>query len=578
MPSSITINLAVFTKISIKKQLYLGFSTIIILLVLSAGLVLEVLSNTYQSFDRYREMARDANLMGRVQANLLLARTQAKDYFVTGDHEDVLAFQHYYERMRRFVDEAQVEINDPDRAKAVDLIDDDTKNYSRTFSKLIEFTEQRELLIRKNLLQEGSRAYQQIASLQAKIESSPHDEFFESQLNQIMIAFLNARTATASFLASGKETDFNESLDYFSFINKAKADNADIFASSAFTAQISNITITLKSYEQALFNIHDLTIKRNKVIALLNTLGPEISQVAEDIKLEIKAVQDTLGPAMVQNNQSTFKYIWGLATFVILITILIAIRIPRTIVQSLEQLKSGVFSFLAFLRQEKQEADPIAITGNNEFSQIADVLNDNMSIAADVINKKQQVEAEKNQALREMAITDSLTGLYNRRYFDELAVASFNRTKRFNNFLVLFILDIDHFKQYNDNYGHAAGDTALQAVASTIKHHLKRTDDLVFRLGGEEFGGFGVSEKIGVADDVEYIKQICHVIEALKIPHKYSEAAQHLTVSVGIRVIDPSKDLFLTLDQAYTDADQALYLAKQTGRNKAVIFDEKAHS
>jgi diguanylate cyclase (GGDEF)-like protein len=159
--------------------------------------------------------------------------------------------------------------------------------------------------------------------------------------------------------------------------------------------------------------------------------------------------------------------------------------------------------------------------------------------------------------------TDKLTGLANRRYFDEVLEVEWRRARRNATPITLILIDIDHFKPYNDFYGHLAGDECLQTIATTLSDVVSRPADLVARYGGEEFVIIlpnSDSSAIAVAER-------CRAeVEELHIPHKLSPQGQSVTVSVGMSTHIPPirskpKDIIVA-------ADRALYKAKEGGRNR----------
>ncbi|USX15431.1 diguanylate cyclase [Oxalobacteraceae bacterium OTU3CAMAD1] len=178
-------------------------------------------------------------------------------------------------------------------------------------------------------------------------------------------------------------------------------------------------------------------------------------------------------------------------------------------------------------------------------------------------------ELEKsNSLLAAMSATDGLTGIANRRRFDEMLASEWNRCRRGNRMLMLAMLDVDLFKQYNDHYGHQAGDDALCAVADELTTHIRRNSDFVARYGGEEFAI--IAEAPDLAHALAMADMICQSISSLGIPHDRSPF-QVLTASVGVALIVPCED-----DQPVDLmklADAALYRAKQQGRNRVEIAD-----
>ena len=168
--------------------------------------------------------------------------------------------------------------------------------------------------------------------------------------------------------------------------------------------------------------------------------------------------------------------------------------------------------------------------------------------------------------LRHLATTDSLTGLANRRHFDNLMRREWKCCARDGKRLVLLMADVDHFKRYNDSYGHPAGDACLQAVAQALLSVAKRPSDLVGRLGGEEFAVLlPDTDLVGGHEVAELALQ---AVRAKALPHVSSLTAEHVTISVGLAVCTPRHAADPELHALYSAADRALYQAKAEGRNR----------
>jgi len=176
-----------------------------------------------------------------------------------------------------------------------------------------------------------------------------------------------------------------------------------------------------------------------------------------------------------------------------------------------------------------------------------------------------------NRQQKELLVIDGLTEIYNRRYFNEVFPKEIDRAKRESKYFSFIILDIDFFKQYNDTYGHQAGDTTLKRVAKQLKDQLQRASDYAFRLGGEEFGV--IFSGLDFDHSYHLANQIRESIESLSIEHKNSKASKVVTVSVGLAIIDPNDSKSSTNpDLIYKTADEALYMAKKEGRNRVKII------
>jgi diguanylate cyclase (GGDEF)-like protein len=170
-----------------------------------------------------------------------------------------------------------------------------------------------------------------------------------------------------------------------------------------------------------------------------------------------------------------------------------------------------------------------------------------------------------NKELQRLSTTDGLTGISNRRMFDELSLREWRRCERMKKPMALVMLDIDNFKLYNDHYGHQAGDDCLRAVAGQVARAAPRASDLAARYGGEEFVlVLGETDADGARWVAENVRQ--HVAE-LGLPHVTPN--RHVTVSCGVASVQPEKGL--SLEALLRSADSALYRAKSEGRDRVVV-------
>jgi len=171
---------------------------------------------------------------------------------------------------------------------------------------------------------------------------------------------------------------------------------------------------------------------------------------------------------------------------------------------------------------------------------------------------------EANLRLTELANLDGLTNIFNRRFFDQYLQSEWRRSLRSQTWLSLIVCDVDHFKKYNDTYGHQAGDACLQKVAKVIQQCLKRSGDMVARYGGEEFaivlpntdlqGAWKIAEQIRVS------------IKSLALDHQTSQNSSCVTISLGIASVIPQQNQSPT--DLLEEADRGLYQSKREGRDR----------
>jgi two-component system chemotaxis family response regulator WspR len=228
-----------------------------------------------------------------------------------------------------------------------------------------------------------------------------------------------------------------------------------------------------------------------------------------------------------------------------------------------EAFKAGANDYLVKL------PDQIELIARIRYHSMAYVHQLQRDEAHRALHQSQQQLVETNRELERLTNVDGLTGLSNRRYFDQQIELEWKRAMRSRSPLSILMIDVDHFKLYNDTYGHLAGDDVLRKVAAAIKQCCRRSADLAARYGGEEFvvilpeTPFSEIRRIG--------ETLCGTVEALNLPHSASTAEKHVTISVGGATAIPQRgDSSSPLVDA---ADKALYEAKGSGRNRVVVCE-----
>ncbi len=197
-----------------------------------------------------------------------------------------------------------------------------------------------------------------------------------------------------------------------------------------------------------------------------------------------------------------------------------------------------------------------------------DLAEQNHRLQAEIAERSRLERAilETNQQLERLAITDELTGLANRRRFNDYLERECQRAAWEKRPVSLVLGDIDYFKRYNDHFGHQAGDECLKAVARAIKQAARRENDLAARYGGEELAVILPNTHLQGA--VEVAERVRLAVLQLQIPHPLSEASEWVTLSLGVAELVPNGDA--VVDRLIRLADDGLYLAKSGGRNRVM--------
>ncbi len=189
--------------------------------------------------------------------------------------------------------------------------------------------------------------------------------------------------------------------------------------------------------------------------------------------------------------------------------------------------------------------------------------------AYEEMKRLQEQLTESNAILQRLSTMDGLTGLANRRHFDETLEAEWRIGLRDKTILAVIMIDIDFFKKYNDGYGHQGGDDCLKGVAKILGETVHRAGDFVARYGGEEF--VVILRSTDAKGAAVLAEQMRANVEAQHIPHAYSAVADHVSISLGVAAMHP--DHSASPADLLARADEALYKAKEQGRNRYAIAE-----
>ncbi len=229
--------------------------------------------------------------------------------------------------------------------------------------------------------------------------------------------------------------------------------------------------------------------------------------------------------------------------------------------------------FLTAMNQDEDLAKGIESGGDDYLTKPISriVLNAKLKAMERIAQMRQEL-SQVNHELKQLSELDGLTGIANRRRFDDYFEREFRRAIRENSELSLLLMDVDNFKSYNDYYGHQAGDDCLQQIASEAGSALKRPADLFARYGGEEFVAVLPNTP---GEGAQFVATtLLKAVENLQIPHAKSPTAPVVTISIGYATLNTSRLDNINSKTLIEYADKALYQAKTSGRNHAECWNE----
>jgi diguanylate cyclase (GGDEF)-like protein len=336
--------------------------------------------------------------------------------------------------------------------------------------------------------------------------------------------------------------------------------NAVVGAIAAFSTDPDVHAVVVKSggrvYRSGEMNLHEGLLKYQNIIH--SPLDKkEIGHVEVYISRQAAVNRTTMASIVAA----------GFILLLVLTIIFISNRIQRNIILNpLQNLLHGMVVFSpgkAYQRLTVQAPDEIGLL-TQKFNSFAESLSDNFNRLEHLVAQRTQELVQANSKLEHLATIDELTQIYNRRKYQELIEAEWKRHTRSKLPLSVILCDVDHFKLYNDGYGHQAGDDCLHKVAQAIAKIVKRPTDIVARYGGEEF--IIVLPETGREGALAMAESIRKAVADLNIEHAYSRSRPYLTVSLGVSSAVPSWET--SYEKLVSRSDQALYHSKSQGRNR----------
>ena len=370
-----------FKKVKIKTQIMLGFGCLIVLLASVSIVGVWALQNALDGFNDYRGLARDTNLAGRLQANMLMVRMNVKDFLITHSDKDIQQYQEYLVKMHSFLTESEQEIEKPERAKNITLISESVADYQGAFDQVVEFMRTRDGLVYDTLDPTGLAMRTALTDIM-KSAYDDHDDEAAYYAGRIQEHVLLARLYAAKFLDTNAadaverfQQEIGPDIDPLAETLDASLENVNR------RALFANFLEARATYQTTFKELASLIERRNTVIRdELDRIGPIIAGAAEDVKLSVKADQDTLGPAVKTRNEQAVQTVIIISIAAIVIAFPVAIVIIRGITGPMA--KSLTFAEIVATGDLTTSID---IAQQNEFGMLAGALRSMVSKLRDIV-------------------------------------------------------------------------------------------------------------------------------------------------------------------------------------------------
>ena len=362
------------SRIGIKGKMLASFGILLVLLVVASTISWFALRKSSGGFDEYRGLARDTNLAGRLQANLLMVRMNVKDFLITGSEKDKQEYQGYFDKMSEFMKEAQETIEKPERAKMVDEADAMVKEYGEKFDTLVGYQTQRDTLVNGTLNPKGMEAEKALTDLlhSARDDQDMSAAYFASlALRDLLLAriyvmkYLNTNEQEA---VERVQKEFGQFQQQMSQLDK-ELQNAER------RRLMEKTQGCVQEYGTAFRTLTKTILARNDVRdKSLDVLGPKIADEVENVKLSVMEDQDKLGPQLQASNQRAVVTILTVSVCAVVIGIafalLLTITISRALTRAIDALNVSAEQIAAASGQISQSSQQLAEGATEQASSL----------------------------------------------------------------------------------------------------------------------------------------------------------------------------------------------------------------
>jgi len=331
-----------FKKMTVGKKIICGFALLLIFLAVVSVIAYRSLKHASDGFDAYREMARDANLAARLQANMLLMRMNVKDFLITHADKDFQDYQDYHKKMTSYLEEAKKEIHHPERAAKIKAVDADDDHYNQGFHKVKGLIQEREAEVKNIIDPQGVLIRKNLMEIMVSAEKD-QDLQAAYHAGLAMMHQLLARDYMTKFLDHGEKVQIDrvkQELSQFTI----ELDTLDKQLQNPQRRKLlAEVMESKGAYAKAVDKVEKNLFDTDKIVKdTLDRIGPEIAKLTEEVKHSIQEVQNKLGPELVADNDRSELEIMIIAIVALVSGVFLAWFIARSITGPLSRVIAGL--------------------------------------------------------------------------------------------------------------------------------------------------------------------------------------------------------------------------------------------
>ncbi len=317
--------------VSLAAKIGMGFGIMILLLIIVSIVSWRGLSGVADGFVEYRVLARDTNLSGRLQANMLMVRMNVKDFNETGSDKDIKQFDEYVVKMKGFLEEAQKEINNPERTEKIAFVTDQMHEYEKAFDRVKEIRVRRDMIVGERLRGYGPSMEKSLTEIMKTArEDGDADAAYEAGI--VLRHMLLGRLYGQKYLGTNAPEDFDRVKAEYTSVFGGVATLDKMLQNPTRRALNDKVKKEANIYLDAFTDLFAVINERNDIIAnTLDKIGPQVAQAVEEVKLSVKKEQDILGPIVQAKSQNAIRITMIVSAIAILAGIIFGIVLTRSI-------------------------------------------------------------------------------------------------------------------------------------------------------------------------------------------------------------------------------------------------------
>jgi len=413
-----------FRDMRLGTKIGLSFTLILALLSVVLGVGVVALEKADEGITSYRGLARDTNLAGRLQANMLMVRMNVKDYLITKSDKDLAQYGDYLEKMNAFLAEAKKEIQQQERVELIKVIDSSVVDYESAFFRVRSLIEQRNSVLNDQVIPQGEVMRKAIADI---IQSAYDDNDAAAvyHASHVQEKLLFGRLFVSKFLSSNSQEDYSIAVNAIGMKLEAEATELKQYLQNPIRLNLLSLLIKAQQgYVSGLTEIDRLIVERNELIEnTLNRIGPQVAKKVEEVKLSVMAEQDRLGPELAANTDASVNLSLFLSVVAIAIGAIAAYFLTASITRPIRQAVKAA--------NELAEGDLTVEVKNTSRDEIGLLLESIQSTATNLRNIVTTISgasAELASASEELAVVteQSTQGIENQQTETDLVATAMN--------------------------------------------------------------------------------------------------------------------------------------------------------